>query len=57
MKYAVLGTGMVGHTLANKLFALGHDVRMGTRTPDNAKAADWADALGERAGHGTYADV
>ena len=28
MKYAVLGTGMVGHTLASKLASLGHEVRM-----------------------------
>lgn len=29
--YGVLGTGTVGQTLAGKLAALGHDVRMGTR--------------------------
>ena len=35
MKYAVLGTGMVGHSLASKLAELGHEVRMGARTADN----------------------
>ncbi|MEM8582507.1 MAG: NAD(P)-binding domain-containing protein [Pseudomonadota bacterium] len=57
MKYAVLGTGMVGHTLATKLVSLGHQVRMGARDADNAKAAEWALSYGAQAGHGTFADV
>ena len=57
MKYAVLGTGMVGHTLATKLIDLGHDVRMGARTAQNEKAAAWAAAQGDRAGHGAYGAV
>jgi hypothetical protein len=31
MKIAVLGTGVVGQTLAEKLLSLGHDVTIGTR--------------------------
>ena len=31
MKIAVLGTGVVGQILAEKLASLGHDVTMGTR--------------------------
>ena len=57
MRYAVLGTGMVGHSLATKLVSLGHDVRMGAREADNAKASDWASAQGARAGHGNFAEV
>ena len=57
MKYAVLGTGMVGHTLAGKLISLGHEVRMGARDAANPKATEWADAHGSLAGHGTYTDV
>ncbi len=57
MRYAVLGTGMVGHTLADKLIALGHEVRMGARAADNPKAAEWAASQGARAGNGTYAEV
>ena len=57
MKYAVLGTGMVGHTLATKLAALGHEVRMGARNSENSKAATWAKANGPQSGHGTFADV
>jgi predicted dinucleotide-binding enzyme len=54
---AVLGTGVVGRTLATKLAELGHDVRMGSRTPDNEQAAEWAASAGERASHGTFADA
>ena len=57
MKYAVLGTGMVGHTLATKLVSLGHEVRMGAREADNVKATEWASSQGSQAGHGTFADV
>ncbi|MEM8536693.1 MAG: NAD(P)-binding domain-containing protein, partial [Pseudomonadota bacterium] len=55
MKYAVLGTGMVGNTLATKLASLGHEVRMGARDAANEKAAAWAKANG--AANGTFADV
>ena len=57
MKYAVLGTGMVGPTLASKLAKLGHEVRMGAREADNEKAAAWAAGHGANAGHGRFADV
>ena len=57
MKYAVLGTGMVGHTLATKLVSLGHEVRMGARQADNAKATEWASSQGSQAGQGTFAEV
>lgn len=33
MKFGVLGTGVVGKTLADKLSSLGHDVVIGTRDP------------------------
>ena len=57
MKYAVLGTGMVGHTLATKLASLGHEVRMGARETGNEKAVTWAAANGDHAGQGTFAEV
>ena len=55
MKIAVLGTGMVGNAIGDKLVALGHEVRMGARTPDNEKAVAWARASG--GSHGTFADA
>jgi predicted dinucleotide-binding enzyme len=57
MKIGVLGTGMVGNAIASKLVALGHDVMMGSRTADNAKAKTWADTAGARGHVGTFADT
>ncbi|MFP2930848.1 NADPH-dependent F420 reductase [Pyxidicoccus sp. 3LG] len=57
MKIAILGTGMVGETLGSKLVALGHDVRMGSRTANNEKAAAWTQKAGARASQGTFADA
>jgi len=37
MKLAVLGTGMVGNTIAAKLTSLGHEVRIGSRTKGDGK--------------------
>jgi len=53
----VLGTGIVRRTLATKLVELGHDVKMGSRTPDNEQAAAWVAGAGERASQGTFADA
>jgi predicted dinucleotide-binding enzyme len=57
MKIAVLGTGMVGNAIASKLVALGHDVKMGSRTANNEKAAEWVKTAGKGASQGTFADA
>ena len=57
MKIGVLGTGMVGTTIASKLVSLGHEVRLGARTAANDKAAAWAKGTGARASAGTFADA
>lgn len=57
MRIAVLGTGMVGNAIGNKLVQLGHEVRMGSREAGNPKAAAWAKAAGKGASHGTFADA
>lgn len=57
MKIAVFGTGMVGNAIATKLVKVGHDVKMGSRTADNAKGAEWVKANGAKASQGTYADA
>jgi hypothetical protein len=45
MKIGVLGTGIVGRTLSEKLVLLGHDVMVGTRDPSvprrSQKLGDW----------------
>lgn len=60
MKNGVLGTGVVGQTIARKLAELGHEVRMGARQADNDKAVAWAKAMssaGAKASQGTFADA
>ncbi len=57
MRIAVLGTGGVGATLGSKLVQLGHDVRMGSRSTANDKAAAWVTGAGQRASAGTFADA
>ena len=46
---------MVGNAVGTKLAQIGHDVRMGSRTADNPKAAEWAAASG--GSHGTFEDA
>lgn len=57
MRVGVLGTGMVGVALATRLVEVGHDVVMGSRTPDNEKAMAWAASRPERAAAGSFADA
>ena len=57
MNIAVLGTGMVGQAIASRLVALGHQVTMGARRPDNPQARAWAERAGERARAGTFAEA
>ena len=57
MRIGVLGTGMVGSTLATKLVSLGHEVMMGSRTAGGEKAVAWVRSTGARASQGTFADA
>lgn len=53
----VLGTGVVGQTIANKLILLGYHVVMGSRTADNAKGLAWVEVAGNNARLAAYADA
>lgn len=57
MKYGILGTGDVAHTIGSKLIALGHEVMLGARNITNEKAVSWAENNGERAFHGIFVDA
>jgi 8-hydroxy-5-deazaflavin:NADPH oxidoreductase len=57
MRIGILGTGDVGKVLATKLVSLGHEVKMGSRTPKNPKAAEWAKKNGTKASAGTFAEA
>ena len=57
MRIAVLGTGVVGRTLAGKLVQSGHDVVLGSRSATNEAAVGWAAEAGPRAKAATFADA
>jgi 8-hydroxy-5-deazaflavin:NADPH oxidoreductase len=57
VRIGVLGTGAVGRTLAQKLVADGHEVRMGARSADNEAAVQWSRQAGERASNATFGDA
>jgi 8-hydroxy-5-deazaflavin:NADPH oxidoreductase len=57
MRIGVLGTGVVGQTLATKLVSLGHEVKMGSRQAGNEKALEWAGQAGAGASEGSFADA
>ncbi len=57
MKIGIIGTGIVGQTLGTKLVQLGHEVKMGSRTANNEKAAAWVKTAGGKASQGTFAEA
>jgi predicted dinucleotide-binding enzyme len=57
MRVGVLGTGDVGHALANGLLKMGHEVKMGSRDAGNLKTAAWVLEAGSRASAGSFADA
>ncbi|MGH7474902.1 MAG: NADPH-dependent F420 reductase [Longimicrobiales bacterium] len=57
MRIGVLGTGIVGETLASAMVRAAQQVMMGSRTRDNEKAVTWAQRTGNGAAHGTFADA
>ena len=57
MKVGVLGTGEVGKALGKGFVALGHEVKMGSRTANNEKALAWAKEVGPNGSVGTFADA
>ncbi len=57
MRIGVLGTGAVGRTIATKLVALGHEVKMGSRSAGNEAADGWSAEAGDRASADTFAEA
>jgi predicted dinucleotide-binding enzyme len=54
-KIGVLGSGIVGETLANGFLKNGHEVMRGSREP--AKLAEWKSKAGGKAATGTFAEA
>ncbi|GAB4092870.1 NADPH-dependent F420 reductase [Flaviaesturariibacter terrae] len=57
MNIGILGTGMVGETLASALVRQGHSVKMGSRSAGNEKAVAWVAKAGNDASEGSFADA
>jgi predicted dinucleotide-binding enzyme len=59
MNVGVLGTGIVGRSIATRLVELGHVVALGTRDASNPTAQDWLATVGTARGArvGTFAEV
>ena len=55
MKVGVVGSGRVAQALARGFVALGHQVKLGSRTPE--KLADFVDELGQGASADTFAQA
>jgi 8-hydroxy-5-deazaflavin:NADPH oxidoreductase len=55
MKVGVIGSGVVGETLANGFLKHGHEVMRGSRDP--AKLGDWKAGAGAKAQAGTFAET
>lgn len=57
MRVGILGTGDVAKALGNGFVKLGHEVKMGSRSASNEKAAAWVKEAGPKASAGTFADA
>jgi 8-hydroxy-5-deazaflavin:NADPH oxidoreductase len=57
MNIGVLGTGVVGETIATALAEKGHNVRMGSRSSSNEKAAAWVKKSNNHATQGDFNDA
>lgn len=57
MKIAILGSGDVGQVLGAGLARLGHQVKLGTRDPQQAKIHEWAAKTANGASAGTFAEA
>ncbi len=57
MKIGILGTGIVGQTIASRLVQLTHDVMLGSRSASNAVASAWVASHRGHAAHGTFAEA
>ena len=56
-RIGVLGTGGVGRTVGAKLVEVGHEVKLGSRTPGGEAATAWIAEAGEGASEGSFADA
>jgi predicted dinucleotide-binding enzyme len=57
MKIGVLGTGEAGKRLGSGFISIGHEVKLGSRDPNNEKVESWIAANGKAATGGTFEEA
>ena len=58
MRVGILGSGEVGRRLADGFIELGHQVKIGSRDPNQSKISEWINKHDkEKASSGTFADT
>ena len=57
MKYGILGTGNVAQEIGSKLIQLGHEVKLGSRSPNSEKVLNWVKSNGPNASAGTFKEA
>jgi len=57
MRIGILGTGDVGRVLGSGLVSLGHEVKIGSRTPQKPEVKEWLKAAGPKASAGSFAEA
>lgn len=57
MKIGILGTGDVGQVLGAGFAGLGHQVKIGSRNPQQEKVQAWVKKTGANASSGTFAET
>jgi 8-hydroxy-5-deazaflavin:NADPH oxidoreductase len=57
MKIGIIGSGPVGQALGTAFVKEGHQVKLGTRKPDDGKVTQWVKQAGPNASAGTFADA
>src|SRR5213080_926356 len=54
MKVSILGSGDVGKALGKGFVSRGHEVKIGSRTPNSDKLKTWVNQVGKNASTGTF---
>lgn len=57
MRIGILGTGDVGRVLGSGFASLGHEVTIGSRTPQKPEVKEWLKAAGPKASAGSFAEA
>jgi predicted dinucleotide-binding enzyme len=57
MRVGIIGSGPVGQALGRAFVKEGHEAKLGTRKPDDARITQWVKEVGSKASAGTFADA